>query len=122
LFGEIPNLVRVRIGAGAAAKGAAFFGGLVKEKNMQDDKPTLIAYTVKDPRGVGQKGIWTRIGAAWPHENGSGYSIHLDALPVDGRIVLVGPTEAKLGGSHVGKGDEYDRNDRYQRSQLPAAG
>ena len=39
---------------------------------MQGDKPTLIAYTVKDPRGVGQKGIWTRIGAAWPHENGSG--------------------------------------------------
>ena len=33
-------------------------------------KPTLIAYTVKEREG--QKAIWTRIGAAWPHGNGSG--------------------------------------------------
>jgi hypothetical protein len=30
-------------------------------------------------RGEGQKGIWTRIGAAWPHGNGNGLSIQLDA-------------------------------------------
>ena len=27
----------------------------------------------------------------WPHGNGGGYSIRLDALPVDGRFVLVAP-------------------------------
>jgi hypothetical protein len=54
-------------------------------------KPTLIAYSVKD-RGQGQKAIWTPIGAAWPHGSGSGMSIQLDALPIDGRIVL---TESK---------------------------
>ncbi len=53
-------------------------------------KPTLIAYTVKD-RGEDQKPFWTRIGAAWPHENGSGFTIQLDAIPVDGRIVLTEP-------------------------------
>ena len=55
-------------------------------------KPTLIAYTVKE-RGEGQKAIWTRIGAAWPHDNGSGLSIQLEALPLnfDGRIVLTEP-------------------------------
>jgi hypothetical protein len=60
---------------------------------MKGDKPTLIAYAVKDPVGTQDKAVWTRIGAAWPHEKGQGYSLRLDALPVDGRIVLVGPTE-----------------------------
>ena len=64
---------------------------------MNGNKPTLIAYAVRDARSAEQKPIWTRIGAAWPHENGLGYSIRLDALPVDGRIVLVEPTEAKPG-------------------------
>jgi hypothetical protein len=45
---------------------------------------------VKD-RGEGQKDIWTRIGAAWPHGSGNGLSIQLDALPLDGRIVLTEP-------------------------------
>jgi hypothetical protein len=57
---------------------------------MSNKKPTLIAYTVKD-RGEGQKDIWTRIGAAWPHGSGNGLSIQLDALPIDGRIVLTEP-------------------------------
>lgn len=59
-------------------------------------KPTLIAYAVKDPLGAEQKGIWTRIGAAWPHEKGPGYSIRLDALPMDGRIVLVEPASSEV--------------------------
>jgi hypothetical protein len=41
-------------------------------------KPTLIAYTVKE-RGEGQKAIWTRIGAAWPHGSGTGFTVQLDA-------------------------------------------
>ncbi|MGP0061769.1 MAG: hypothetical protein ACLPID_21090 [Beijerinckiaceae bacterium] len=53
-------------------------------------KPTLVAYSVKE-RGEGQKAIWTRIGAAWPHEGGKGFTIQLDAMPLDGRIVLTEP-------------------------------
>ena len=64
---------------------------------MNGNKPTLIAYSVKDARSADQKAIWTRIGAAWAHENGPGYSIRLDALPIDGRIVLVEPAEPKPG-------------------------
>lgn len=57
-------------------------------------KPTLIAYAVK-PRGNGQKAIWTRIGAAWPHNTGTpGFSIELEAFPVDGRLVLIEPKDA----------------------------
>jgi hypothetical protein len=53
-------------------------------------KPTLIAYTVKE-RADGQTAIWTRIGAAWPHGSGSGFTIQLDVLPLDGRVVLTEP-------------------------------
>lgn len=54
------------------------------------NKPSLHAFTVRD-RGRSQKSIWTRIGAAWPHENGKGFTIQLDAFPVDGRLVLTEP-------------------------------
>ncbi len=52
--------------------------------------PVLIAYTVKD-RQEGQKAIWRRIGVAFPHDKGAGLTVLLDALPIDGRIVLVEP-------------------------------
>jgi len=54
------------------------------------NKPTLYAYAVKDRRR-NKKSIWTRIGAAWSHEQGRGLTIELDALPIDGRIVLMEP-------------------------------
>ena len=45
-------------------------------------KPTLIAYSVKEREG--QKAIWTKIGAAWPH--GSGRRLHHPARsPADRR-------------------------------------
>lgn len=53
-------------------------------------KPTYYAHTVKN-RGKGQKAIWTKIGAAWLHSTERGYSIELEALPLDGRIVLIEP-------------------------------
>jgi hypothetical protein len=52
-------------------------------------KPTLIAYSVR--KREGQKDFWVRIGAAWPFENGTGFTVQLDALPIDGRIVLSEP-------------------------------
>jgi hypothetical protein len=57
---------------------------------MSTQKPTLIAYAVKE-RGKGRKPIWTRIGAAWPHGKSTGLSIELEALPLDGRVVLLPP-------------------------------
>jgi hypothetical protein len=39
----------------------------------------------------GQKDIWTRIGAAWPHGGGTGFNIQLEALPMGDRIVLTEP-------------------------------
>jgi hypothetical protein len=34
---------------------------------------------------------WTKIGAAFPHKEGAGFSIELKAFPVDGRLVVLPP-------------------------------
>lgn len=51
--------------------------------------PGLIAYGVND----GDNAIWTRIGAAWHHEDRRGINLQLDVIPVSfsGRIVLREP-------------------------------
>ena len=53
--------------------------------------PSLHAYTVRDGKGENQKGYWTRIGSFFEHEDGEGGTLLLDALPIDGRIVLRTP-------------------------------
>jgi hypothetical protein len=65
-------------------------GSQLTKGNIMSSKPTLIAYSVKE-RGKGKKPFWVRIGGAWPFESGSGFTIQLDALPIDGRIVLAEP-------------------------------
>ena len=61
----------------------------------------LVAREVKDG-----KTYWTRIGVAFPTKNG-GYSVVLDALPLDGKIVLQAPRERT--------GDSRDAGGRQQR-------
>ena len=57
---------------------------------MTQDNPSKLpshsAYHVRERDG--QKAIWTKVGSAWPHGDGKGFSITLDALPVDGRLTL----------------------------------
>lgn len=55
--------------------------------------PSHIAYQVRDREG--KKSIWTRVGSAWPHADGLGFSLHLEALPLEGRVTLRIPTEKK---------------------------
>lgn len=55
--------------------------------------PVLIAFSVKRG-GRNKKAIWTRIGQAYPHETGAGLTVVLDAIPPDGRVVLLGRDDA----------------------------
>lgn len=50
-------------------------------------RPFMLAYTVK-PIDEGRNSVWSKVGAAWAHKDGQGYEIRMDAVPVDGRIVL----------------------------------
>ena len=63
------------------------------KETRQPKAPQLIAYHVAE-RGE-DKSFWTRIGAAWDHDDGKGFTLQLDLVPVDGgRIVLRVPSEA----------------------------
>jgi hypothetical protein len=62
-----------------------------KEPNVPaNQKPSFTAYTVHK-RGEGQDDFWIAIGAAFMHQDGDGYNIVLQALPLDGKIVLRPP-------------------------------
>jgi hypothetical protein len=51
--------------------------------------PALIAWHVAERA---DKKFWTRLGAAWNHEDGGGMTLQLDLMPVaGGRIVLRAP-------------------------------
>jgi hypothetical protein len=51
----------------------------------QKSRPTHTVYIVE---GEGDSAYWTKIGAAWAHEDGEGYNISLTALPLNGRLVV----------------------------------
>lgn len=59
--------------------------------------PALIAYHVTE----GDDSIWTRIGAAWDHDDAKGSTLQLDLLPVafTGRIVLREPKPKQEAGA-----------------------
>ena len=52
-------------------------------------KPAFEAFTVRE--GSKGKSYFTRVGAAWPTKNGGGVTLYLDALPVDGKLILMPP-------------------------------
>jgi hypothetical protein len=58
------------------------------------NRPSFIAYAVRQ-RNDGEKAVWTAIGVAWPHKKDVGFNIELEAMPLEGRIVLMPPTEAE---------------------------
>ena len=59
----------------------------------RNEKPTHEAFVAiqksgnNDPRET----VWMKIGAAWSHNDGKGFNIVLNALPVDGKLVLRTP-------------------------------
>lgn len=60
------------------------------ERN-QAKQPTHRAYTVV--KREGQDDFWLNIGLAFGHADGKGYNVVLQALPIDGKIVLREPSE-----------------------------
>ena len=56
---------------------------------MAAQQPSFQAYTVV--KREGQDDFWLNIGAAFMHQDGDGYNIILQALPINGKIVLRPP-------------------------------
>ncbi|MGR9140738.1 hypothetical protein [Rhizobium leguminosarum] len=57
-------------------------------KQTQKSKPDFAVYVVE---GEGDKAHWTKIGAAWSHNDGDGFNIQLTALPLNGRLTVRKP-------------------------------
>ena len=52
----------------------------------------LNVFTVEEYESNGKtQKKWTKIGAAFPHKEGIGFSIELKAFPIDGRLVVLPP-------------------------------
>jgi hypothetical protein len=54
--------------------------------------PAYHAYVVRDGKN-GEKGFWTKLGAAWKSKDGKGFVLQLDCVPLDGRVVLREPKD-----------------------------
>lgn len=69
-----------------------------KKTSTPAAEPTrLEAFTVREYEVNGEKkSDWTKIGVAWPHQDQKGFRLVLNALPVDG-IVVLRTVEAKAG-------------------------
>lgn len=75
----------------------------------EKSRPSFTAYQVKTDQD--DKSHFTRVGAAFPHKDGQGHTITLDALPVDGRIVLRSPKD-RLNQSKQGRTSASKDNSR----------
>ena len=42
---------------------------------------------------------WTEIGAAWPHRDGQGFNLKLNAMPANGADIVLRVATAKKGGA-----------------------
>lgn len=49
----------------------------------RSNRPSHGVYVVE-----GENSFWTKVGAAWPHQDGRGFNIQLTAVPLAGRLVI----------------------------------
>jgi hypothetical protein len=56
--------------------------------------PTHEAFVID---GEGKNARWTRIGAAWPHQDGHGFNVSLTTIPLSGRLVIRTHVEKEAG-------------------------
>lgn len=78
------------------------------------NRPSHIVWQVTEKEGS-DKSYWTRIGAAWAHAGGGGFSLALEAIPLGGRIVMRVPTERDIANGDSGNPPAGDQGDGGQQ-------
>jgi hypothetical protein len=82
---------------------------------MAAQQPNYQAYTVV--KREGQDDFWLNIGAAFQHQDGEGFNVVLQALPINGKIVLRPPkSDAKEDPKHAQQAIR-ERNDRRKSAR-----
>ena len=80
----------------------------------QPQQPTHRAYSVI--KREGQEDFWLNVGLAFPHKDGKGFNIMLQAFPLDGKIVCREVTgEDDNEPVHPPRQDRNDRQTRRGR-------
>jgi hypothetical protein len=69
---------------GAAADKEAKMARKESTSEKSSKAPTHGVFVVE---GDGDAAFWTRIGAAWAHQDGHGFNLSLAAVPLSGRLV-----------------------------------
>ena len=59
-------------------------------------KTTHELFAVKDG-AEGKKAFWTKIGAAWPHKDGKGFSLKFAFYPAEGQAIQLRVIKEKAG-------------------------
>lgn len=68
----------------------------MSESQSVSKVPTHIAYQVRESgSGPNAKSYWNRIGSAWAHNDGQGFNLQLECVPLDGRVTLRVRSEKK---------------------------
>jgi len=66
-----------------------------------DNQPAFRVYSVIS-RGEGKDDYWLNIGLAFPHNDGKGFNVMLQAFPLDGKLVLRETAEDEKGSGRNG--------------------
>lgn len=61
-----------------------------KPTQQAPNAPDYLAWHVTQKA---DKSYWNKVGAAWAHKDGKGYTLQLETCPINGRIVLREPRE-----------------------------
>jgi len=59
-----------------------------KKMTNTTNQPTHNVYQVIEGNDD-QKSIWNKIGVAWEHQSQKGLNVHMDSMPLTGKIVLL---------------------------------
>ena len=86
-----------------------------QDQGRASNGPSHIAFSVRE--GEEGKAYFNRIGSAFPHKDGQGFNVMLDATPVDGRVTLRTPKE-RLDDMNEGKRSKT-RGAAQQRDEGP---
>ena len=66
---------------------------MARENENTAKDPSAPDYLAWHVTNKGEKSYWNKVGAAWKHRDGRGYSLQLETCPINGRIVLRLPLE-----------------------------
>ncbi len=60
------------------------------QTNQHTNAPDFLAWHVIDK---GEKSFWNKVGAAWKHKDDKGFTLQLEVVPINGRIVMRQPMD-----------------------------